>query len=518
MRSGIRLLQTLVTMVAMVGLLLAWPAWAWADGFPDPTAPELWAQLQEGQQIAVVTLGRDDTAHIDLYVSMLDRTGESHEVVFMIPLGTDSSTFNVTEETSLQFDESVTEELDEILLRGAKQTASYRRGIIWALLSGTLFTNGAWTWPFWLLWSLAGCAPGAEVVPIAVYETESSQVAIYGVDRDVDLEALLAATGLDPVVKDMLARLRGQQIAVVRLQTQPAPSDTSRPSPGVDPSGQPGIHLSWVAALGEQPGTRGSGPASGVPTYAYPLGTGSAWAHPIEWTRVYVVAPPGVDFRVQYPELGADRSGYIVPILGVSRPRIMNAGGPAYAVENAVGDFGRVWRVTYVDSNSSEDVVITLLPETSAETVRALQRIRQEAAIQAVTYVVSLVVAVVLWLAVWRYAMERVLGMSYNWRESTLYRHALGWALLYPLTNAVTFGLALVLVPLSGGISILLGAPMLFVTLLGTFSLFLFARWSSLTWGASPRRALGAYVLVAFVSNVLYGAFALAYGTLLRLH
>jgi hypothetical protein len=515
MRSVKRIFECVVTTVAIAGLLLAWPVSAWADGFPDPSAPELWAQLKEGQQIGVVTLGRDNTAQIDLFVSMLDRTGESHEVVFMIPLGTDSSAFNVTEKTSLQFDETVTEELDQILLRGAKQTASYRRGIIWALLSGTLFVNGAWTWPFWFLWSLAACAPGAEVVPVATYETESSQVAIYGVDRDVDLEALLAATGLDSAVKDTLARLRGQQIAVVRLQTQLAPSGTSRP--GAEPSGQPGIHLSWVAALGGQSRTAKSSLASGGPTYTYPLGTGSAWAHPIEWTRVYVVAPPGVDFGVRYPKLGADQSGYVVPILGASRPRILNLSGSAYAVENAVGDFGRVWRVTYVDSNSSEDVVITLLPEVSAETTRALRRVGQGAVLQAVTYVVSLVVAVLLWLVVWRYTMPRVLGMSYNWRESTLYRHALGWALLYPLTNAVVFGLVLVLVPLSGGISILLGAPMLFVTLLGTLSLIFFARWSLQTLGAPPRRAIGAYVVVAFVSNVLYGIFALAYGTLLGL-
>jgi hypothetical protein len=352
-------------------------------------------------------------------------------------------------------------------------------------------------------------------VPIATYETESSQVAIYGVDRDVDLEAFLQATGLDPAVRDTLARVQGQQIAVVRLQTQPMPSETS--GPGGEPAGQPGIHLSWATALAAQSTAAGFDQLSDGAMYAYPLGTGSAWAHPIEWTRVYVVAPPGVDFGVAYPELGPDLSGYVVPIWGASQPRILNAAGPAYAVENAVGDFGRVWRVTYMHSNSSENVIISLLPGMSAETLGALQRPGRRAVLQVVIYVLSLTVAVLLWLVVWRYTMPRLLGISYSWHESTLYRHALGWALLYPLTNGVLFALTLVLGLLTTGVCILLGAPILFITLLGTLNLIFFTSWSLRALGASPGRALGAYIAVAFLSNVLYLAFALACGTVLGL-
>ena len=45
---------------------------------------------------------------------------------------------------------------------------------------------------------------------------------------------------------------------------------------------------------------------SGLATYKYPLGTGSSWSHPIEVTRVYVVAPPEIQF-----------SGAIPPSLGL---------------------------------------------------------------------------------------------------------------------------------------------------------------------------------------------------------
>lgn len=357
------LFQRLMAIMAIITLLLALPATALADGGPVLSDPQLWAQLEEGQQIAVVRLGSGNIARVDLFISMLDRSGVSHEVVFFLPLGIDPSGFSVTEETSLEFDRAVTEELDRILLTEAGRMVSYRRNVRWSLLLGTLFINGAWSWPFWLLWTLAGCAaPGAQLAPIATYETESSQVAIYGMDEDTDLQALIETTGLDPAVQETLARLEGQQIAVVTLQTQPPPEGEDT---GWEPTGQPGIHLAWTTTLVSH---------SAEATYAYPLGTGSAWARPIEITRVYVVAPPGVDFKLQYPRLGPDRSGFTLPFMwGQPQPRIMDAEGSAYAVEDAVGDFGRIGRVTYMFSNSAEDLVITRLPEMSRETLAALR-------------------------------------------------------------------------------------------------------------------------------------------------
>jgi hypothetical protein len=245
------------------------------------------------------------------------------------------------------------------------------------------------------------------------------------------------------------------------------------------------------------------------------LGTGSAWAHPIEWTRVYVVAPPGVDFAVQYPELGSDQSGFELPFMrGKAEPRILDVDYPAFAVDNAVGDFGRVWRATYLYSNASQDVLITRLAELSPETLAALKLPDQRAFRQALAYALSIMVALVAWLVAWRYIMPRLLGIVYHWRDLALYQHALGWALLYPLTNGVTLALALVLSPLTAGAALLIGAPLLFVALLGGLSLLFFIRWSSDRLGVSSAKAFQAYAAVALVSNVLYMVFALGYATL----
>ena len=504
MRRGKYVCRRLVNIVVMAVLLLSLPAPAMADGGPVLSDPQLWAQLEEGQQIAVVRLGNGNTARVDLFISMLDRSGVSHEVVFFLPLGTDPSGFSVIEETSLEFDQAVTQELDQILLREARRTLSYRKNVHWALLLGTLFINGAWSWPLWLLWTLAGCAaPVAQLAPIATYETESSQVAIYGMDEDTDLQALIETTGLDPAVQETLARLEGQQIAVITLQTQPPPEESGT---SWEPTGQPGIHLAWTTTLVSH---------SAEATYAYPLGTGSAWAHPIEITRVYVVAPPGVDFALQYPELGPNRSGFDLPLLwGQPEPRIMDAEGPAYAVENAVGDFGRIWRATYMYSNSAEDLVITRLPAMSPETSAALRRLGFQQPLQALSYVVGFVVALLVWLVAWRYIMPWMLGMEYHWLGLTVYRDAFGWALLYPLTNGVLLAVAALLVPVTAGLSLMIGAPVLFVTLLGMVSILFFARWSSRTPGVSKKRAALAYVVVILIANVAYLVFAVGYTAL----
>ena len=98
-------------------LLLSWapPTLTQADGGLIIHDYELWSQIEEGKQIAVVRLGEDDTAQIDLFISLLDTSGESHEITFFIPLGNRPAGFDVIEESSLDFEETQTEELDRHL-------------------------------------------------------------------------------------------------------------------------------------------------------------------------------------------------------------------------------------------------------------------------------------------------------------------------------------------------------------------------------------------------------------------
>jgi len=490
----------LITILMVTGLLLVCPSPAKADGGPILSDPELWAQLKEGQQTAVVTLKGNNTVDVDLFVSLLDSSGQSHEIVFFVPLGTDPTDFSVIERTSLDFDQKLTEELDEAIRREVQN----KRDIRLSLLSGTLLVNGGWMSAIWFPLLLSGCA--ATPAPEATYETDSSRVDIYGLDKDTDLETLINTTGLDPSVRSTLSRLRGQRIAIVTLQTQP-------PLPGGDdswhPTGQPGIHLAWNTELASQ---------SDRAAYYYPLGTGASWARPIELTRVYVVAPPELDFKVQYPELGTDFSGFTQPLIGQTKPRITEHYDiPSYAVEEARGDFGHIWRATYAQSNSAEDIVI--ITGASAGFLTTVRRVLVGWGIVP-NLLVGLLIALVLWVVTWRYIIPRMLGTKYRWRGSRLWRDSL----IYPGINAALLvgGTGIVSIFLFSSmrylallpgliVTVLIGLPVLFAV---PGVIYLLKRHVR-SLDVSKSQAVTAYIVVILIANFAYLALAFGYAALI---
>jgi len=498
----------LATTFIIASLLLSFPSPAIADGGPFLSDPELWAQLEEGQQTAVVTLKDDNTADVDLFVSLLDSSGQSHEVVFFIPLGTAPTDFSVIEKTSLAFDEELTEKLDEALRKNAQSKSNIRL----SLLSATLLTNGGWILLLCFPLLLTGCTGGG-ITPEETYETESSRVDIYGLDEDTDLEALINTTGLDPSVQETLLRLRGQRIAVVTLQTQPPlPSDDDgSPYP---PTGQPGIHMAWTTTLVTQ---------SASAAYSYPLGTGSSWAHPIGLTRVYVVAPPGIDFTVQYPRLGTDYSGYSgftqIPFFPF-KPRIRDHyDTSAYAVDETRGDFGHIWRATYTQSNSAEDVVISL--SSSGGFITTVRRSLSGWGILPTT-LLGLLIALMLWVVAWRYCMHRMLGMEYRWRDSKLWRDSLIYLginaagmLVAAAIAGVIFFLALLIGMVGFIAGLIVAALVISAALFGVPSILLFLKRYQRRLGVSKGRAATAYIVVVLVANSAYLALAFGYAAFL---
>jgi hypothetical protein len=487
MLERLGVLCRLIIPLLLIVLILAFPLPVRADGGPI-VGPHLWSSLKEGRQIAVVTLKGTNSAEVDLFISLLDKTGESHEVVFFLPLGFEAGDFGVFEEDSLDFDKGNTEDLDRILYKDVQR----RQQSINSLFAGTLLINGVWLLPLWVPMLLSGCA---EAMPVATFETESSQVSIFGLDEDTDLDDLINTTGLDPSVRGSLSRLRGQRIAVVNLQTQPqgAGDDSGRGSR----DSEPGIHLSWTTAL--VPGESGA-------SYSYPLGTGDSWSHPIEITRIYVVAPPGIDFSVRYPELGVECSGYDREFGGYS-PRIADYQSiPAYAVDDAVGNFGRVWRATYTQSNSAEDIVIAVKPQSWLSRVYAGAQAAGEGWW---AFLLGLIAALAFWILGWRRLVPRLLGDSYQGDIATLQR----CALTYTYTN---FGLLFPGVILYWFWSAT-GNNIIFVPLFILFagvSTLIFSLGHLKRLGVDTRKAVKAYVVVTLASNFAYLIFSVIYGKL----
>jgi hypothetical protein len=487
----------LATSLIIASLLVSLPSPAIADG-GIVSDSVLWAQLEEGEQTAVVTLKGDNTVDVDLFVSLLDSSGDSHEVVFFVPLGTGPSDFNVTEKTSLDFDQELTKELDDALRKQAED-----KGNIWlSLLPATLLTNGGWMLAVWIpllrsgydwVWGLGGGG---------------------GTPSPEDLEALINTTGLDPSVQETLSRLAGQRIAVVTLQTQP-PSSSDGGDNWHEPTGQPGIHLAWTVALA---------PQSGSVAYSYPLGTGSSWAHPIGLTRIYVVASAGMDFTARYPRLGTDYSGYSGFRFGIFgsiyriRPRIMDHyDTPTYAVDEATGGFGRIWRATYTQSNSAEDVVITLGPPGGF--LSTVRRSLQGWGIVP-TILLGLLIALLLWVMAWRYCIPRMLGTEYRWRGSRLWSDSLTYlGINAGVAVFLGFGaLAYVIassIGTAGFVALQIVAAMLIsAALFGLPSILLFVTRQRRELGVSAGRAIAAYIVVVLVANAAYLALAFGYAAL----
>jgi hypothetical protein len=499
-------------------LLLILPALVEADGGPILSDPELWAMIDEGQQIAVVQLRQDGTAQVDLFISLTDRSGQSHEVTFFLPLGVGAADLSVVEETSYAFDDALTTYAIDRKLEAERQRKDwFREGVQVALLVGTLTTHGAWFSPPGLI-ALIGWGIGAPPPPLATFETPSSQVSVYDINSETDLQALIETTGLDPKVKETLLALQGQQIAVIKLQTQPVSAEEGS-TDRWESTGQPGIHLGWRSTLV---------PHSAGATYSYPLGTGQAWANPIELTRVYMISPPELDFTVDYPQLGDDLSGLAETRADEILRAIDDTGRPAFAVDEAYGDWGHIWRATYVMSNSAQDVVVTSLPGPGRQVERAIRRARVQEVIDGLSWYIAPLAGLIVWVMSWRVVMRRRLGVPYGWHQWRLYRDALLWVVLYPITILVAL--------LPAGLMSLLGdllrerryrtwqdyrtwqervqvvvILLAILAALGLVDAFLYARWKAHGLQVTRGRAFGAYMLAVLMANVLYVAFAVVY-------
>ena len=398
--SGLRIKVTAFIAIAVIIASVIIPTPVSADGGPM-VDPLLFAQLQEGQQVAVIRLQDNNTTSVDLFVSILDKTGESHDVTYFVPLGIGPRNFQVTQEDSVSFANSQTANLDQLIFQNYQQNQQILEG----LFAGALLTNGVWLTPLWLPMLLNSCSsPSA---PVATFTTPSSQISIFNIDETTDLDALISTTGLNPSVKDALSRLKGQQIAVINLETSPSTSSI-QPSVTTSPAGEPGLHLSWVTSLTAS--KKGQ-------TYAYPLGTGASWASPIVMTSVYVVAPQDLNFGVQYPKLGINRSGF-VQNGGKYEPNIASyTSVSAYAVDEGTGQLlnngtpapptMRVWRVTYTNSNSTKDITITVNPNHGTAFGTYLRNKGPGIAL-----IIGILVAILFWILAWCFLAPRLVGKN----------------------------------------------------------------------------------------------------------
>lgn len=432
--------RLLIILISVVVALAAVALPAHADGAPVIRERDVWEALEEGQQIAVVALAADGAVRTDLFISLIDHSGVAHEVTFFLPLGWDASGFTVAEEDSFNFEQSLTAPVDERLRQAVVAERNYERDLRFSLLAGSWAVSGSWTWPLLAIFALGACASDAPQ-PMDVLHTESSQVSIYGIDEDTDLAALIATTGLDPSVQETLRMFEGQQIAVVKMRTQAPPGGDTSGYYEREAKSQRGLHLRWDSQAADLD--------NGGWEHRYPLATGGAWARPIPLTRVYVTAPAGLGFRVDYPRYGQDLSDTYnrAWYSRVAQYRMFSQRDEtAFAVIQRVTPQGQLWRGVYTQANPSTDLLVIHDRAADDAAQAGLSNLGLRRWTGRWSWLFSVVVAAAAWVVCWRHVMSRRLGISYRWNQTALWRDAL----TYPVANVLILAALYVLVYILG--------------------------------------------------------------------
>jgi hypothetical protein len=476
-----------VFLLLVVLLAIALPSTAIADGGPAVNY-DLWGQLEEGHQTGVINIIDENSAKVTLFISILDRTEVSHEITFFVPIGKNATSFTAYEEDLRSFNQNTTNQYDQSL----RSSADKKQQVVQALFTGTLLTNGGIFTPLWAPLLLTSCGAAAQQAE-SVITTDSSEISIYSIDDTTNIDSLIQTTGLAPAVADTLSSLKGQKIAIVKLQTKTAqPTDVNN-NGAYQPSSEPGLHLSWNT----EPIITDNGK-----TFTYPLGTGAAWSKPIELTRVYITSPQGLDFDVQYPKLGEKHSGYSrvsgANILGFTKVA-------AYAIDEARDSSGHIWRATYTQSNPTDNVIITVKPESGFSRFRA-------AAINISVgpiYLFAFIVAILVWVLAWQYIMPLFLKKDPDYTKLKWYH-----ALLYPAVNIVFIivpGAIIYLAFLMG-----MGMPALLAQFLlsAAVSIGFFMLVHRNRLGVGRGKAFTAFILTSLSSSAVYMLLALGFAFL----
>ena len=314
--------------------------------------------FSEQAQVAVVAVGPDRAVAVDLFISLLDTSGQPHEVHFLLPLQTMPGEFSAREVTLRGYREKLVDPLDILLLEAAASDRRQERSI------GKMHTAGS---------LLAGpCALMARVVldrqrrrgaemaggvqeggseratPAFSVATEHAQVEVYEALEPAELAALAEVAELPEAAGKALPLYVGEPFALMRLRTVVQSGGGARRR-HADSQKHPGLHLRFTQKMLRHEEQSRRSRAGLKYYYDYPLGTGQAWGHPIPLTQVYVTAPEDLNLSVHFPQ----------------RPsaRVLATKGMVVSVDESLSYAAarrQVHAATYEDSNPREDVRVLL--------------------------------------------------------------------------------------------------------------------------------------------------------------
>jgi len=302
---------------------------------------ELLGAFTEQSQLAVIEVNRDRTCRVDLFVSLLDTSGRSHEVHFALPLQTLPKHLQAQEVAASQFREDRLRPLDGVFWaeqKAGEQAAIDRltAGVAGAVVAGplSLVLEGGYVFSAMMSGTkrAAGALPGAAIGPAMTAETDHSKIEVYPALRAEDLARLAGLDDVPPTVREALKSYVGRPFALMRLRTIPS----LRSSPAERSLKERGIVFTFDQGMLRN----GNGYS-----YDFPLGTGQGWANPIPATAIYVTADDDLNVRSLFPKTEEDLAGA------------------------AAGADRQVHMASYYGQNLSQDVRVELLPSGKSDCV-----------------------------------------------------------------------------------------------------------------------------------------------------
>ncbi|HUT74294.1 MAG TPA: hypothetical protein VM221_05620 [Armatimonadota bacterium] len=441
---------------SMFALVLLIPQRSLGDGMVIAPSSVL-GYLSEQTQIAVVEVKSDFTVGVHLFISLLESSGQSRQVHFLLPLQTMPREFTVREQTLEAFSNQHVKPLDRIYEAARAEQSRMRMDTVRGYALGSLLAGpysmavgavAVWETRSWQAVSPAD-APAARrgvsvPVPELSVETKHSRTDVYRALKREELAALASLPSLPEAVGNALAGYEGRPFALVRLRTVPAPPSAARDraGPGRRLPGaaakQPGLHFHFTQEMQAQ---------GGVHLYEYPLGTGQGWEHAIQLTQVYVVAPEALALTVRFPDRGRGQ-GWL--------PDSEAAGNAlAFAARGR-----QVHMAEYWDSNPRQDVRISVRSGAGSEFTRAHGK---EALLMAAVWIGFPAFGLLIWLggvraAIWtgeRKQQRRFAATAWRswWVAQALWLPAVGaaawllrgagdfWELSWPGADSLVLGL-----------------------------------------------------------------------------
>jgi hypothetical protein len=247
--------------------------------------------IRETTQTAFIEVRRDHSVLVDMYIGLRDESGKRRPIIFAVPFFSRPQQFSANEVPQR-----------EIKRRAARADQILRR--YWSARA-RLEQAPARLIP---LFSVL-CTPASPVLFVAArnasqrgqtgggetYTTEHSRIEIIETTTREDLGALAKRYGLPERARQAIGRYLGKPVAIITIRPLPARTGPVRDSRVI--ASQPVLHLRFGQRMQRFSGDGGW-------EYAYPLGTGAAWANPISRTEIYVVADARLNIVTDFPDEG----------------------------------------------------------------------------------------------------------------------------------------------------------------------------------------------------------------------